>query len=366
MKRYAVLLSILLLIVVPTVLAQDDTTLLRNTLGGNVSTLNPILAADSASLDVISFLFEGLFDVDPQTAQPMPALTTWDVSDDGLTYTFHINADANWSDGTPITANDVLFTYNAIKNDAVESPRKGDIQLISDLTVDDDKTFTVTLSQPNCTVWGSAFNALAPIPEHMYSSDFSEFMTNDFNNQPTVTSGPYVWSETSPDEFVRLTANENYYKGAPKIPTVINRVIADAAIQNQALQTGEIDYAFMYPDQLEQLGDQDPFNVFVFPLNNTPMLIMNWADLRTRKPRSMLMATRLRKRRTSSSATCACAKQSLWAMTSPLSCRRLVPTAVICSPVRSRRHSAGLARTCSRIRMIPKRRLNCSMMPAGS
>ncbi len=278
MKRYAVLLSILLLIVVPTVLAQDDTTLLRNSLGGNVSTLNPVLAADSASLDLISFLFDGLFDVDPQTAQPMPALTTWEISDDGLNYTFTINADANWSDGTPITANDVLFTYNAIKNDAVESPRKGDIELISDLSVVDDKHFTVTLSQPNCTVWGSAFTALTPIPEHVYGDDFSTFMSNDANNNPTVTSGPYVWAETSPDEFVRLTANEDYYKGAPQIPTIINRVIADPAIQNQALQTGEIDYAFMYPDQLEQLGDQSAFNVFVFPLNNTPMLIMNWAD----------------------------------------------------------------------------------------
>ncbi len=278
MKRYAVLLSILLLIVAPAVLAQDDTTLLRNTLGGNVSTLNPILAADSASLDVISFLFDGLFEVDPDTAQPLPALATWDISEDGLTYTFTLNADANWSDGEPITANDVLFTYNAIKNDAVESPRKGDVELISDLSVVDDKTFTVTLSQPNCTVWGSAFNALTPIPAHMYSSDFSEFMTNDFNNQPTVSSGPYLWSETSPDEFIRLTANKNYYKGTPQIPTVINRVISDPAIQNQALQTGEIDYAFMYPDQLEQLGNQDPFNIFVFPLNNTPMLIMNWAD----------------------------------------------------------------------------------------
>jgi peptide/nickel transport system substrate-binding protein len=206
------------------------------------------------------------------------------VSEDGLTYTFTIDANANWSDGTPITANDVLFTYNAITNDAVESPRKADLELIADLTVVDDKTFTVTLSQPNCTVWGSAFTALRPIPAHMYSEDFSEFMANSFNTQPTVTSGPYVWAETAPDEFVRLTANENYYRGAPQIQTVINRIITDPAIQNQALQTGEIDYAFMYPDQLEQLGDQETFNVFIFPLNNTPMLIMNWADAENPQP----------------------------------------------------------------------------------
>ena len=190
-------------------------------------------------------------------------------------------------------------------------------------------------------------------------------MTNDFNNQPTVTSGPYVWAETSPDEFVRLTANENYYKGAPKIPTIINRVIADAAIQNQALQTGEIDYAFMYPDQLEQLGDQRSFNVFVFPLNNTPMLIMNWADPKTRSRPSTPTATRLSKRRTSSSATCVCASIAMGYDKSAIM-QTLGPTAAICSPVRSRRRSAGLARTSSLTPMIPKRRRNCSTTRAGS
>ena len=284
MKRYAVLLAVLLLVIVPGVMAQEGTTLLRNTIGGNITTLNPILISDSASIDVASFLFEGLFNVDKETAQPTPALASWEVSEDGLTYTFTLQDGLVWSDGEPLTANDVLFTYNAIINDAVESPRKADMELIEDLTVVDDQTFTVTLSQVNCTVWGSTFGSLTPIPSHMYAEDFSDIMTSTFNSEPTVTSGPYVWAETSPDEFVRLEANPNYYKGEPQIPTVINRIITDPAIQNQALQTGEIDYAFMYPDQLEQLGDQSPFNVFVFPLNNTPMLYMNYEDPTDPKP----------------------------------------------------------------------------------
>lgn len=283
MKRYAVLLSVLLLIVVPGVLAQDGAVLLRS-ITGNVTTLNPVLWTDTTSNDVGSFIWASLFDIDPQTAQPVPALATWEVSDDGMEYTFHLNADANWSDGEPITAQDVAFTYNAIINDAIASPRKGDVALISALTVVDDKTFTVTLSQPNCTVWGNTLATLVPIPAHMFAADYSDFMTTSFNTAPTVTSGPYVWSETRPDEYVKLVANANYFKGAPQIPTIINRSISDPAIQNQALQTGEVDFAFMYPDQLEQLGNQDPFNVFALPLNNTPMLIMNWADSANPQP----------------------------------------------------------------------------------
>jgi peptide/nickel transport system substrate-binding protein len=142
----------------------------------------------------------------------------------------------------------------------------------------DDKSFSITLSQPNCTVWGYTFSALVPIPAKAYAADFSDLNTSEFNTAPTITSGPYLWSETRPDEYVRLVANPNYYKGEPQIPTIVNRVISDPAIQNQALQAGEVDYAFMYPDQLEQLGDTSQFDVFVFPLNNTPMLIMNWGD----------------------------------------------------------------------------------------
>ncbi|HVU14368.1 MAG TPA: ABC transporter substrate-binding protein [Phototrophicaceae bacterium] len=281
MKRYAILLSILLLVVVPSVLAQqtdNSDVLLRNTVGGNVTTLNPVLAADSASIDIISFLYAPLFQVDAQTAQPEPGLATWKISDDGLTYTFTIVDGAKWSDGTPITSKDVEFTYNAIINDKVSSPRKGDMALIKSFNVIDDKNFSITLSAPNCTVWGSAFGDLTPIPASQFAADYSDFNTSAFNTAPTVTSGPYVWSETKPDEYVKLTANANYYKGAPQIPTIINRVITDTAVQNQALQTGEIDYDFMYPDQLEQLGDTSKFNVTTAPLNNTPMLIMNWAD----------------------------------------------------------------------------------------
>ena len=278
MKRFAILLSILLLVVVPSVTAQDEAVLLRSTLGGNVTTLNPVLLADSASFDVSAYLWAGLFELDPETAQPMPGLATWEISEDGLAYTFTLQEGLVWSDGEPITSADVEFAYNAITNEAVGSPRVGAVELISDFTVVDDQTFTVSLSAPNCTVWGSTFSVLTPIPSHMFSDDFAEFTANEFNAGPTVTSGPYVWAETAQDEFIRLTANPNYYKGAPEIPTVINRVLADPAIQNQALQAGEVDNAFMYPDQLEQLGDQSAFNVFVFPLNNTPMLYMNYAD----------------------------------------------------------------------------------------
>lgn len=280
MKRF-VLLVVLVFVALPMAfaLAQGpEETLIRATVGGDISTLNPALISDSASIDVASFLWDGLFEPDPNTGEPLPDLTTWEISEDGLTYTFTLVDNAAWSDGTPITSADVEFTYNAILNDAVPSPRKADLSLIQSFTVVDEKTFEIVLSSPNCTVWGGAFAALSPVPAHVYAPDFSDFVDNPINLEPQVTSGPYHVDEYAPGDFVRMAANPDYRNGAPQIPYILNRVIPDTAVVNQALLSGETDYAFMYPDQLEQLGDTSRFNVSVLPLNNTPLLYMNFED----------------------------------------------------------------------------------------
>ena len=277
MKRWVIVIVLLAMMFI-TSQAQDGSVLLRSTLTGDISNLNPIFSSDSASIDINGFLWRGLYDTDRESALPLPDLATWEISDDGLTYTFTIRDDAFWSDGTPITSADVDFTYRAIIQDDIPSPRKGSVELIDTINIVDDKTFEVVLSSPNCTVWGNTFNALTPIPSHVFADDFSDLVENDFNTEPNVTSGPYVVEEWRPDEFVRLVENPNFYGGDPQIPEIFNRVLVDTTVQNQSLLTQEVDYVFMYPDQLEQLGGPDFLDPNIFQLNNTPMLIMNWAN----------------------------------------------------------------------------------------
>jgi len=278
MKRRLLVLLLSLILIVMGTSAQSEDTLIWSLVGGDISTLNPALATDGTSLTVISALFDNLFRVNPETGLPEPGLTSWSISEDGLQYTFTIREDAVWSDGTPITAADVKFTYDAILSDTVESPRKADIGAIASLEVIDDQTFVATLEAPNCTIWGSAFVNLPPLPSHMFEADFSDFMTSSFNTAPSATSGPYMFDERSSGEFVRLVANPSYYDGAPAIPNLLYRIIADPATLNQALQTGAVDYGFIYPDQFEQLTQRDIFNSFVYPLNNAPIVIMNYQD----------------------------------------------------------------------------------------
>src|SRR5262249_17562858 len=151
--------------------------------------------------------------------------------DDGLTYTFTLKDGIKWSDGEPITSKDVKFVYDAINSDAVQSPHKAAVASIVKLETPDDKTIVATLKNPDCGIFGSlnGFSALQPMPSHLFKADFSDFMTNDWNTAPKVDSGPYVVEERKPGEFVRLKANPNYFLGAPKIPTVVFRIVADQA-----------------------------------------------------------------------------------------------------------------------------------------
>lgn len=278
MKRFALVVCLLLLTVSVVAAQTSPDTLIWSLTGGDISTLNPVLVSDGNSITVSNAIFAGLFNPDPDTGLPIPGLATWEISEDGLQYTFTLQDGMVWSDGTPITSADAKFTYDAVMSDVVESPRKADMAAITNLEIVDDKTFVVTLEAPNCTVWGSAFGSLIPLPAHKYAADFSDFMTSEFNTAPDIGSGPYLYAERSAGEFVRLAANPTYHLGEPKIPYLLFRIIADPATLNQALQTSTVDYAFMYPDQLEQLPEQEMFNTFLYPNNNTPIVVMNYQD----------------------------------------------------------------------------------------
>ncbi|MBN1965637.1 MAG: ABC transporter substrate-binding protein, partial [Anaerolineae bacterium] len=278
MRKYIwLLLLVILALPVASVLGQGPEDTIIRSIGYDLTTLNPILWTDGGSGEVGQFLWSNLFEVDPLAGVPVPGLTSWEISADGLVYTFTIREGAVWSDGEPITANDVLFSFEAINSDVVESPRVSDMSLIESLEVVDDSTFVITLTEVNCTIW-SNLASLIPLPSHRYAADFSDVMTSEFNISPDIASGPYILDEWQPDEFTRLRANPLYWGGEPQTPYLLIRVLPDPAIQNQALMTGDVDYAFMYPDELAQIPSLENLNVFSFPLHNTPIFTLNWAD----------------------------------------------------------------------------------------
>lgn len=208
----------------------------------DASTLNPVLVNDQASGDVSGQLYVTLTGLDPASGAIIGALAeSWDSSEDGLTMTFHLRDDVVWSDGTPVTANDVAFTFDAINNDTVASPLRSSFALVDSWRVIDDNTLEMTFSSVDCTILGNL--AVGMIPAHAFNNDPTTIPDNPENTAPTVVNGPFTFREWVPDDHITLDANPTYYLGKPNIDSWTRRVYADQASEFAALLAGETDTA---------------------------------------------------------------------------------------------------------------------------
>ena len=163
-KLTAILLSVMMLLACVVTASADEAGYLGVMLGTNVMSLDTNLATDGDSFEVIADCIDGLMQMDKDGAAVPAIAESYDLSDDGLTYTFHLR-DAKWNNGTPVTANDFVFAWRRIAKEAGEYAYmldeigniKGAAEIISgneaDLTTlavsaPDEKTFVVELNVP--------------------------------------------------------------------------------------------------------------------------------------------------------------------------------------------------------------------------
>jgi peptide/nickel transport system substrate-binding protein len=170
---------------------------------------------------------------------------SWTASEDGLTYTFNLRDDIFWTDGTPVTAQDVKFTYEAMASDSVNTPHKSNVELIESITLNGDYSLDIVFRTLDCSVLYNFF--LGILPSHMYAPDFSDIMDNPLNEEPTVTNGPFHFSEWVKDDHITLIRNENYYLGPPNLDGWIFRIFADNSSLLAGFLAGEIDLTNVGP-----------------------------------------------------------------------------------------------------------------------
>jgi len=155
---------------------------------------------------------------------------SWTISDDKLTYTFVIR-EAKFSDGTPVTVEDVLFSLNTMKNSPV-SQNSAAYAAVTTMEKVDDKTVKVTLSRPSQNFWlGMGSTAGLIQPEHAAAT----IATNP------IGSGPYKLVKYTTNSSFEFTANDQYWGEAPPIKDVTVRVITDGTAGLNALEAGEVD-----------------------------------------------------------------------------------------------------------------------------
>ena len=230
----------------------------------DASILNPILSSDNASSAIHQILFPRLIGLHPVSGAlepggnllPVGAMAeSWDVSDDGLVWTFNLRDDVSWSDGEAVDADDFKYTYDAIASELVETPRKSNVELIESIEVLDAQTVQITFKEVKCDALNDL--ALGWLPSHLYAEDYSDIMDNAMNDAPAVSAGPLIFQSWARDDNTILVRNENYADGAAFMDGMIWRIVPDPGARLAQLQSGEVDYIDAQPEQIAVI-DADP------------------------------------------------------------------------------------------------------------
>lgn len=219
---------------------KDSTAMVR-TLGTDPETLNPILANSSVALEVcLGLIYEQLFELDNETLLPIPLLAKrWDVSKDKLQYTFYLREDVKWEDGQPLTAEDVLYTYQKIQDPKVDAAvmRSSFQEIVSAEKLND---FTVRFRLKRPFVGAMYTLGLMPvIPKHVFDDD-SDFNTHPRNRNP-LGSGPLHLMEWQTGRRITLNRREEYWGKNYKVSKMIFKIIPDAQVSFQLFKKKELD-----------------------------------------------------------------------------------------------------------------------------
>ena len=216
-------------------------------LDNEVDSFNPFLGIEASSFEMWALTYDYLIGYSMKDMSPTPALATdWSTSDDGLVWTFDIRDDVTWSDGEPLTAQDIAYTFNRVLDGGPEAATWSSYLVgVESVEAPDDTTVVLTSKKPNAVL------PLLPIPivpEHIWK-DVSEKDVKSFGNEPqdgqaVVGSGPFRFVEgTAGGSTYRFEANPDYWKGAPHVDEVVFRVYKSEDPMVQALIKGEIDFA---------------------------------------------------------------------------------------------------------------------------
>ena len=269
--------ALLLVTLVPAT-AQEGTVLRRH-LPTDIDHWNPVTQTLVVAWIAQNHVLPPMYVADPHSGDPInggPSLLSWEISDDGLEYTFTIRDDAFWSDGVPISSHDVKWTYEAVLSEHVTTTRASWMDNVDVINIIDDRTFQFIYKELDCNPWPRL--TIKPLPSHLFAADYTDFNDNPYNQFPSVSGGAYILEEWERDSHIRFRVNPDYYNGPAKVETMLLQIITDDTVARQAMAAGELDYMGITPTFIYEFADNPNVNVVSNPLNSWFVLIMNHAD----------------------------------------------------------------------------------------
>ncbi|MBI1295027.1 hypothetical protein GC175_08720 [bacterium] len=223
------------------------------------------------------FIFSQLTDLDMSGQNIIPDVAeSWEISEDGLTFTYFLRDDVLWHDGEPLTAADVKWTIEMLYHPdtgagvrtvlplfaiaGTDEFAAGDADEITGVQVIDDTTVEITLNESRADFF-YGMGGMNLFPQHVFEGiPFAEIQESPYALDEVVGSGPFMLGEYEPDQFYILEAFEDYYKGRPYLDRLIFRIGLDSvASWLPGLEAGEIQVGNMVngPDLLRVESDEN-------------------------------------------------------------------------------------------------------------
>ncbi|GAA5149774.1 ABC transporter substrate-binding protein [Microbacterium pseudoresistens] len=236
--------------------------------------LDPAIAVTQASLRVMELMYDTLIDYDEDNNLIPMIAEDWEMSDDGLTYVFTLR-DASFSDGSAITAADVVYS---IERAAASEALGGRLAALASVEATGDLEVTMTLSEPSRVFLGAlaATGSAAILKQEAVEAD------PDYFTQPTATSGPWQLEENVQQSHATLRANESYWnEDLTLFDTITYTYSTDTTAMAAAVETGTADMTYnMRPADAVRLDDAGTIQFFEAPSPG----ILSWGLDKTRPP----------------------------------------------------------------------------------
>lgn len=254
---------------------SDETTSVVVAFDADLNTMDHHIATDGNSFIMQSMCFSGLTQLaEDGTAEPALA-DSWEVSDDGLTYTFYLNEDATWSNGEPVTADDFVFAWQRLDDpdtaseyafilETIHVVNAGEINAgemdVSELGVRavDDKTFEVTLTLPCDYLLGlMAFPSFFPLNEEFYTEHEDTYAQS---TDDMIYCGPYEMTGWVQGSEYTFTKRDDYFAAdEDAVDEVTFKYIQDTQSAMLSYEQGDIDVVKLQSDQVDAYEDEDGF-----------------------------------------------------------------------------------------------------------
>jgi len=253
-------------------------------LSGDPKTLNPALAQETTSTAVLGEVFAGLTRTNLKTMKPEPDLAErWEVSEDGRVWTFYLRKNLRWSDGTPFTADDVLFTFNEVYyNDQIPTSAR-DIFTVKGKKIKvekvDDYTVRFTLPEPFAPFLNALSVEILPkhkLQKHVRDGTFNTAWNVATDPEEIVGTGPWVIKEYVKGQRIVFERNPYYWerdeegRNLPYIEKKIGIIVSEPDTALLKFKNGEVDYIGLRSQDIQFVARMRRKDVKVFDLGPTP------------------------------------------------------------------------------------------------